>query len=1568
MYSWWASMQPEVESDGSNRSVLQSFPDNVGREVVLSVVRQLANHLSLTATSSRAGSQHLRSPLDTEKEVLWTMEVICYGLTLSLTEQEAVKSCVNVYCEWLSALTIPKHTIPTPLLKDPNFFVQKILRHLINLFLPRMQPRMQGMNMHETTTQVMLCHRVLRTIQTVATESIVMTRQTWESLLKFLLAANDIILAPPLEPGALSMVPIPDSLAEQLCERLLSVLFEIWLLACGRCFPSPTLWRTLTDMCATWRHHAATVEQWNRINKVLTSRLLKILYGPEFPTLFIADEEAHIIPTELDNDGIAQTWFRFLHLLGNPVDLCRPKVISHTPKFRSAAVTYQPSLEPHQFTCLQALPQIFLKAMRGVSVVIDAFLGISTHQSADPHTTRTPTLPPGDTPPPSRKISRKEQISTKQFKEKLTSSHHPPPLSSQSSSQTTMSFCVEDATDGRGSPTPRRSQCNSILHLFGAWLFEAALTGCKSRCKILPPPRRRSLAVDARTNTTNFALGKAFKRHHSIAIPDSARSAHLSDLRSVSLQDPFSASVAANPLFDMSEFPDNYEAGRAEACGMLCRIFTSRKSDEEIQQAYLGRFYVAFSQGVRVDEALSGQVLSSVLYNSTNLLRIDLKGVQVLIPDIITALQVVLPDKEIRFQSLVSNHQLRRASIHLLLSMLCLPHHFKNLPIQDLMTGKEMTTEDLLGRTELVTFQSLKPKLVDLMITAVQCETDSYNTQMLLGAMHFCVLDSAMCEEMEAKQAEMEQKDNILHEEDEEEELEAGNNEPEKLKRDSDFDEKRASSGSRTSSRSSVTGRTDSAWVIFVRCCHLVCQRLMSAWSTDYTVALAALELLAGLAKVKIKIIDSLECKRAVKWICDHIVYQCSRPSMYHSRDLHSIIVAAFHCLTVWLIEHGDLLKDKECLQCVLEVVELGISGTKSQRKASVAPVFKQDKELKPASKRVKDAAEGLLACLLNHVGSFPNPCGPASVGSLLDEQSLLKYSTDTSSRNTPHQPTFRYFVLENTTLMAVLERPVTENGGEILPTVTTVIRGPTGRHVWTMKLRHWSKKEKADTTSRLMYPMRPQPDDNVGTHHEITSRHYPEAVDKILLTQADQSIPSLEDIETDVLRSDHQKLERLIEEQTEYEKFVCETAQEDIKRGGYPNARTECKPPMPCREFGSARLILSHLGYLSLDSLKDPQNSPIPPAVVALDNDPANFASDLSALDAIPSRTYDTAFIFYVKAGQSNANDIIQNVTDRANVQPQFLEFLGSLGWPVDVHQHAGWTGNVTTSWKITFAEHKDNTAGPTKQDGDMSFASSTETHGGSLYNGDTHVLYYADVMSEIAFVVPSVRHHGKGRRHSADDGIDEPSKPAPMLTHKSTKSLPLSSRNLTLDLPSDTAPSTTPPQVSPMSSLERGRKSLHKRGPLLGPEIKVLIVWLESFDDREAFPLADLLEEMNTGLETLCQGGNSSAQVKSLAEPTVVLMFIHPLKSGLFRIHMHGRPTQAIPLVDGMVVSRRSLGTLVRQTAINACHRKRMETDSYSPPHVKRRQKIQDMANKYRSRLSVPEFYTALFADCRR
>jgi len=54
--------------------------------------------------------------------------------------------------------------------------------------------------------QAVLCHRVLRTLQEVAQTSTIMTRDTWESLLLFLIAINDTLLAPPSFKGIVSML------------------------------------------------------------------------------------------------------------------------------------------------------------------------------------------------------------------------------------------------------------------------------------------------------------------------------------------------------------------------------------------------------------------------------------------------------------------------------------------------------------------------------------------------------------------------------------------------------------------------------------------------------------------------------------------------------------------------------------------------------------------------------------------------------------------------------------------------------------------------------------------------------------------------------------------------------------------------------------------------------------------------------------------------------------------------------------------------------------------------------------------------------------------------------------------------------------------------------------------------------------------------------------------------------------------------------------------------------------------------------------------------------------------
>ena len=72
--------------------------------------------------------------------------------------------------------------------------------------------------------------------------------------------------------------------------------------------------------------------------------------------------------------------------------------------------------------------------------------------------------------------------------------------------------------------------------------------------------------------------------------------------------------------------------------------------------------------------------------------------------------------------------------------------------------------------------------------------------------------------------------------------------------------------------------------------------------------------------------------------------------------------------MLIYNFRHPYLLHDKESLATVLEVVELGISGSKSQARASDPPTFKEDKSPLPASRRVREAAEGLLNLVLEEV------------------------------------------------------------------------------------------------------------------------------------------------------------------------------------------------------------------------------------------------------------------------------------------------------------------------------------------------------------------------------------------------------------------------------------------------------------------------------------------------------------------------------------------------------------------------------------------------------------------------
>ncbi|XP_017094713.2 ral GTPase-activating protein subunit beta isoform X9 [Drosophila bipectinata] len=1467
MYSEWASLSAQITANSCGAqcfSVLNKFPASAGREVVVSVVKQLGTNLGIT---QNAEPSHLVK----DEEVKWCMDVICFGLSLPLQEHETIKDCVNVYCEWLTALhPQPRISVPKPICEDANLYARQIINHFHNLFVPR-----QGESADTIKRQAVLCHRVLRTLQQTAQISQVMDRQTWETLLLFLLAINEILLAPPT---------VKDDVGDQLCERVLSVLFEVWLLACVRSFPSPSMWKTLQESCAMWRHRVALVDQWNRVNLALTARLLEFCYGPAFPQLKNADEDGQLIPAGMSNDCVAQTWYRFLRMIGNPTALCSPHIISKSSHFVQWALTHEKGAETHQHPCLQQLPQIFLNAMKGISSQVDAFLAL--------------------------------------------------PL-------TSMGAGTELAV--------ARPKCNSILHVFHEWLFEAAHIGGDTWRQ-----NRKKQACEASKRPSSMIM-----EHRK---------------GSISLSQP-------NSLNDPQSLPptltiDKYESGRAEAIGTLCKIFCAKKTGEEILPVYLARFYMALQQCLKITESREcDETLASILLHSSDLFRLDLDGINVLLPGFIAALEIVLPDKDLKLktQSLTFNRtELRRSAINILLSIMVLPLHYQSLPIRDLTSE---TSE------KIITFIQLKSRLMNILMNALQVETDAQNTHMLLGGLLLCVQDAVTFEETElgggnASTAHLSHNSSggaVQHHE--ANLLSSACSE----RSASLVSAGTASLGGQTTAtmgagsgsiRDTASGHDypsltisddmsfefgqelegvlpyDNAHALFVRATYLVCHRLISSWKTDLNVSLAALELLSGLARLHIRETDALECKRAVKWICDYICYQCSRPPPAHSKDLHSTIVAAFQCTAAWLMQHPYLLQDKDCLQTVLEVVELGISGTKSQTKGGDIPKFKDEKELKPASMRVRDAAENLLTIILEQVGYFPSECGPESISSLLDEVALMKHCNSMAPATSSSEQAiakFKYFVTENSTILALLEEPL-GNDQDPQPTVTLLIRGPFGRHAWTMQLRHLPRS-KSGIKYHAINPGRPIPMNDISQRPECEQKNFPDGVDKVQPCVADYSIPTIEQMREQYGAGTIRDLEAMMENQSIHEKLAW--AEADTSADSLSHAQ-ECVPPAVCHEFHAARLFLSHFGFLGFET-RNPHNpaeslgTPPQRPLIVLDTKSTAFAADLDRLDKLSARTHDTVYVFYVKSGQTSAQQIIGNLTEEQQspgLDPHFATMLQTLGWPVQVADHSGWTGFAHNSWSLKGTPEEQLRTGSVSND-PLNF------------NGSQKVLYWADVCSEIAFVVPTawnLRHNSDSSDGGSISSADQVSGTSNVWTRGDgdTGLAKTKSRNLSLELSAGKEP--VPPT--------RRKGNVTKPTLLAQAPAKIFLVWLESYEDYLNFPLEDLLAYTRTGEEL------HTLQLPRAADCHVI--FVHSLLSGLLRVKLQGPPGRmsfATPLVDGMVLSRRVVGNLVRQTALNISRRRRLDNDNYQPPHVRRRLKVQDIVQKYKMDLSEAELLAHLF-----
>lgn len=143
-----------------------------------------------------------------------------------------------------------------------------------------------------------------------------------------------------------------------------------------------------------------------------------------------------------------------------------------------------------------------------------------------------------------------------------------------------------------------RPSVNSILHLVGNWLFEAAI-------KYTPENNNTSLLVDS----------------------------------------------PADGYLRLSSPNRDFILGQAEAYGILCKIFCSVKTNEKILPEYLSRFYTIILVGLKVpsnfgemnanNEYESGEILASIIVNGYNMFKLDLDGINILHLPMLYALNAI---------------------------------------------------------------------------------------------------------------------------------------------------------------------------------------------------------------------------------------------------------------------------------------------------------------------------------------------------------------------------------------------------------------------------------------------------------------------------------------------------------------------------------------------------------------------------------------------------------------------------------------------------------------------------------------------------------------------------------------------------------------------------------------------------------------------------------------------------------------------------------------------------------------------------------------------------------------
>ncbi|KAF9973300.1 hypothetical protein BGZ73_003471 [Actinomortierella ambigua] len=350
-------------------------------------------------------------------------------------------------------------------------------------------------------------------------------------------------------------------------------------------------------------------------------------------------------------------------------------------------------------------------------------------------------------------------------------------------------------------------------------------------------------------------------------------------------------------------------------------------------------------------------------------------------------------------------------------------------------------------------------------------------------------------------------------------------------------------------------------------------------------------------------------------------------------------------------------------------------------------------------------------------------------------------------------------------------------------------------------------------------------------------------------------------------------------------------------------------------------RILLAQMGYLSVEN----RHRIIPLHLTE------SLLDELESLDNLKERETFSISVYYAQSGDVSYSELVHGSPQ--GLPKDFTRFLDCLGWPILVESHPGYLGQL----------HKDNCK---------------------------TAPYYADRTCEVIFHVPYLVHMGAAvqeqpvqqhqHQHQHQHRSHPPRGPSASSSSSSSSPSPL--------LSSFSSSASLPLPPSPSSSLD-GNPNSNSQRTSISNNSQQYMADMETKANRQRFEtkFRQMVAEDHVAVVWIEDRERMMELPNLIGQRAMVYLMIHPLKGastgGLFwiRIVIHGLGTMSVaaarlsqnplmigPLVDGMLVSRHGLGSLIRNTAISAERACRVVSESFSQPTAERSKFIQEFAQR--------------------